>query len=121
MKQLAIRKHYSCFSTNSSEIDECLFDEKMAQLDEELRVIFKKYGLSLLQHETRFIPFKKMSLCYCEECNQLMINRDKNPCRFDGDWLYSDLRFVVLDGGTHEGKELCEECLPLSHRWGHFS
>jgi len=50
-----------------------------------------------------------------------MVNRDQNPTKFDNNVLYQDLTWVVLEGGTHEGKSLCEECLPTNHRWGHFS
>ncbi len=121
MKQIAIWKHYSCFTTSSEEIENCSFDEKLEQLDEELRTVYEKYGLSMLQHEGRFIPLEKMAAGYCEKCGSLMINRDKNPARFDGDPLYSDLAYIVLDGGNYEGQQLCEECLPIEHRWGHFS
>lgn len=121
MKHIAIRKHFSCFTTDSKAIEGCEFDEKMDQLDDELRALFEKYGLTLLEQESRFIPMAKMSLCHCERCGHLMIDRDKNPARFDNDPLYSDLTFVVRDGGTHGGQVLCEACLPTSHRWGHFS
>ena len=121
MKQIAIKKHFSYFTTDSSEIEECVFDERMEKLNEELRELLNKYDVTLLEHETCFIPMDKMSLCYCDKCNNLMINRDKNPARFDGNKSYSDLTFVILDGGTHNDMDLCEECLPITHRWGHFS
>ncbi|MEW8036298.1 MAG: hypothetical protein AB2554_04460 [Candidatus Thiodiazotropha sp.] len=121
MKHIAIRKHYSYFATDSEAIEDGAFDEKMERLDEDIGALLEKYGLTPLQHETRFIPTEKMSLCHCAQCGNLMINRDKNPARFDGDELYSDLAFIVLDGGSYEGRELCEECLPVTHRWGHFS
>ncbi|NJN45603.1 MAG: hypothetical protein HC808_02925 [Candidatus Competibacteraceae bacterium] len=121
MKQIAIRKHFSYFVTDSKEIESGSFDEKLESLDEEMNSLLKKYDLTLVEYETRFIPMEKMSLFHCEKCNHLMINRDLNPAKFDGNELYSDLAFVVLDGGTHEGMNLCEECLPISHRWGHFS
>ena len=54
-----------------------------------------------------------------------MINRDKNPTRFNKEDIWADLdtdyNGVIWDGGTHEGKELCMECLPIEHRWGYFS
>jgi hypothetical protein len=121
MKQIAIRKHFSYFTTTSSEINGCVFDEKIEKFDEEFHELLKKYGFTSLAHETRFIPIEKMSLCYCEKCNELMVNRDKNPTRFDRDEFYNDLAYIILDGGIHEGKELCQECLPVTHRWGLFS
>ena len=121
MKHIAINKHFSYFELTSQEVDECSFDEKLDNLNKEMNVLFKKYGLTMVEHETRFIPKGKMSLFHCEKCNHLMINRDLNPAKFDNSELYNDLTFVVLDGGTHEGKNLCEECLPITHRWGHFS
>ena len=121
MKQIAIKKTYSYYSTTSEEIEKCTFDEKIDKLNEELRNLFQKYGLNMVWHETVFIPEEKMSLFHCEKCNHIMINRDLNPARFDNSELFNDLTFVVRDGGTHEGQNLCEECLPITHRWGHFS
>ncbi|NOU22525.1 MAG: hypothetical protein HOO93_12225 [Methyloglobulus sp.] len=124
MKQIAIRKHYSYFMTNTSEIEECVFDEKMEKLDVEVAELLSKYDLKLISQATRFIQLEKMSVSLCEKCENLMINRDKNPAGFSsGDAInfYADLDFVIFDGGTHEGKNLCMECLPISHRWGYFS
>jgi hypothetical protein len=121
MKHIAIWKYFSCFETNSEEIEACVFDEKMERLESEVRALLEKYDLKLLAQEGRFIPMSKMSTCYCESCGHLMINRDKNPARFDGSPLYADLEFVIRDGGIHEGQTLCQECLPVSHRWGLFS
>ncbi len=121
MKQIAIRKHYSCFETTSDEVHDDSFGGNLDKLDEELRSVFKKYGLKMLESETRFLPLQKLSVFNCEECNHLMINRDMNPTKFDDGDLYSDLNWVVHDGGTHDGKNLCEECLPVTHRWGHYS
>jgi hypothetical protein len=124
MKQIAIRKHYSYFITNTSEIKDCVFDEKMDSLDAEITELFSKYDLKLISHITRFIQLEKMSVSLCEKCENLMVNRDKNPARFgsgDDTSFYADLDFVIYDGGTHEGKNLCMECLPISHRWGYFS
>ncbi|WP_444894536.1 hypothetical protein ACJJIE_10320 [Microbulbifer sp. TRSA001] len=121
MKQIAIRKYFSCFETTSDEIHDDSFGEHLEKLDEELRAVFEKYGLKMLESETRFLPYQKLSVFNCEKCNHLMINRDMNPTKFDEGDLYSDLHWVVYDGGTHEGKNLCEECLPVTHRWGHYS
>jgi len=121
MKHLAIKKYYTSFSIDSVEIENNVSSEQIESLDKELDELFKKYNMTLLEHDTRFIPIEKMSLSYCEKCNHLMINRDKNPTKFDGDEFYSDLGFIILNGGTDNGMDLCEECLPISHRWGHFS
>lgn len=121
MKQIAIRKHYSYFLTDSNEIEGNVIDAEMDQFDVELRVLLEKYNLALIHHETRFIPMDKMSVCHCSKCNNWMINRDKNPTGFDERETFNDLEYVIYDGGTYEDKELCEECLPISHRWGHFS
>ncbi|GAB1256707.1 hypothetical protein NBRC116494_12090 [Aurantivibrio plasticivorans] len=125
MKQFAIRRLYSYFEVSSEEIESGAFDEKLEALDDELRTLLEKYGLTHLGQDTRFIPQQKMSARKCENCENLMINRDKNPARFDKEELWIDLdtdfNGFLLDGGTHEGKELCMECLPIEHRWGYFS
>lgn len=121
MKQIAIRKHFSFFKTNSEEVQSGSFDDNLEKLDEELRAVFSKYGLQMVETETRFLPIQKLSIFHCEKCDHLMVNRDMNPTKFDAGGLYDDLTWVILDGGTHEGENLCEECLPLSHRWGHYS
>ena len=94
-------------------------------LDGELRTLFEKYGLKFINQDTRFVSLVKMSATQCSRCNNLMINRDKNPARFSGDSLWSDLESdyncVIWDGGTYEGAELCMDCLPKEHRWGYFS
>ncbi len=120
MRQVAIRKHYSFFKTSSEEIENCSFDAKMEQLDEELKAVFNKYGLEMAETETCFLPLQKLSIYHCEKCNHLMVNREQNPTKFDDNELYRDLNWVVLDGGTHDGKNLCEQCLPTTHRWGHY-
>ncbi len=125
MKQFAIRRMYSYFETNSEDIESGLFDEKLDALDEELKVLLERYGLKHISQDTRFIPLQKMSARKCEECDNLMINRDKNPVRFNKEDMWADLdtdyNGTIWDGGTHEGKELCMECLPIKHRWGYFS
>jgi len=121
LKQLAIRRYFTSFSTQTDDMNNEVFENKMEALDKELHQLFNKYNLSLLEHDTRFIPREKMSLCYCEVCNHLMINRDKNPVRFDKDEFYNDLDLIILDGGNYKDKELCMECLPTTHRWGMFS
>lgn len=125
MKQIAIRRHYSYFETTSQDIKDCNFDEKLDALDEEIKALLAKYGLNLIKHDTRFIPMEKMSAKKCDQCDNLMINRDKNPARFDKEDLWIDLdtdyNFVIWDGGSYENRDLCMECLPIEHRWGYSS
>lgn len=125
MKQYAVRRLYSYFETNSEDIHEGAFDEKLEALDEELRVLLEKYGLKKIAQDTRFVPLQKMSARKCDQCDNLMINRDINPARFNKEELWVDLdtdyNSIIWDGGSHAGKELCMECLPIEHRWGYFS
>jgi hypothetical protein len=125
MKQFAICRTYSYFETTSEDIDRGTFDERLERFDEDLRVLLEKYGLMFINRDTRFIPLQKMSVRKCENCDNLMINRDKNPAGFGGGSLWSDIdsetSFFIYDGGTHQDRELCISCLPVSHRWGFFS
>jgi hypothetical protein len=125
MKQFAIRRLYSYFEISSEEIKSNSFDERLEKLDEEIKALLKKYGLEYISQDTRFLPIKKLSAAKCDKCGKLMINRDKNPCRFNKEDLWidldSDYNCVIWDGGSHEGKELCMECLPTDHRWGYYS
>lgn len=125
MKQFAIRRLYSYFETTSEEIENCSFDENLEALDDELKVVLAKYGLKLINHDIRFLLMEKMSARKCARCENIMINRDKNPACFNKEDLWIDLdtdyNGVIWDGGTHEGEELCMECLPIEHRWGYFS
>jgi len=125
MKQFAIRRLYSYFETTSEDIDSGSFDQNLEALDEELKSLLEKYGLKLINQDTRFVPMAKLSAKKCDRCDNLMINRDKNPAGFNREQLWVDLdadyNFVIWDGGTHEGEELCMECLPIEHRWGYFS
>ena len=43
MKKYALRRLYSYFETTTEDIDENKFDEKLEQLDEELKVLLEKY------------------------------------------------------------------------------
>ena len=86
-----------------------------------MRALLKKYGIESSDSYTTFFGLEKYSICNCESCGQLMVNRDKNPSGFSGNELATEIEYVIYDGGEHEGKTLCEECLPFSHRWGHHS
>ena len=125
MKRYAIRRLYSYFETTEKEIEEGEFDTKLGRLDDEIKKLFEKYDLNYISQDMRFINLKKMSVGKCDQCKNLMLNRDKNPARFNKEDLWIDLdcdyNFVIWDGGTYEGKDLCMECLPVEHRWGYFS
>ena len=92
-------------------------------LFDELKPIIEKHGFSATnpQIETITLGMEKFSIFKCEACSQLLVNRDLNPAGLDQDYAFDTLSYVVLDGGTHEGKNICEECLPITHRWGHSS
>lgn len=125
MTRYAIRRLYSYFETTEHEIENGEFDAKLEELDSEIKILYEKYGLNYISQDTRFINLKKMSVGECDQCKNLMLNRDKNPTRFNKEDLWIDLdtdcNFVIFDGGTFEGKNLCMECLPIDHRWGCFS
>ncbi|MGR3977877.1 hypothetical protein FW754_09415 [Acinetobacter sp. 1207_04] len=125
MKKYALRRLYSYFETTTEDIDENKFDERLEQLDEELKVLLEKYGLNYISQDMRYINLQKMSVGQCNQCKNLMLNRDKNPARFNKEDLWIDLdcdyNCVIWEGGTHNGKDLCMECLPKEHRWGYFS
>lgn len=123
MKQFAIKRLYSYFETTSQEIKDDIFDEKIAAFDEELRALLEKYDLRYICDDTRFITAQQMSVQKCEQCNNLMLNRDKNSMRFNKEDLWIDLdtdyNFIIWDGGSYEDRELCMDCLPIGHRWGY--
>jgi hypothetical protein len=125
MKTFAIRRTYSYIEINSSEVNEDSFDQKLEELDSDIKTLHDNHGVNFICTDTRFISSDKMSVRVCESCQNLMINRDKNPAGFDSDSLWKDAvqdtTLFILNGGTHAGKELCMECLPPSHRWGLFS
>jgi hypothetical protein len=117
MKQIALHKVLTYFYTNSDEIESERFDEKLENLRQELGTLLKKHGIELAETHTTFYGLEKLSICNCEKCGQLMINRDKNPAGFNTP-PDADIELVIIDGGEHEGKLLCMECLPIAHRWG---
>ena len=123
MKNIALRKFFFHYELDSSEINDLSYEKNLEKFDEELLLLIEKYGIKFGESITRFLPMKKMSVMYCEQCNHLFMNRDQNPAGFDGDEMFQDdgLEYVILNGGTHDEKNLCEECLPVEHRWGHFS
>ncbi|WP_296383931.1 hypothetical protein, partial [Winogradskyella sp.] len=44
LKHLAIKKYFTSFTTDSLEMEKNLSDEKMEELDKELRKLFEKYN-----------------------------------------------------------------------------
>ena len=121
MKHVVFLKYLSLFETTTDEMEDRLDESNLKALYDELQTVFNKHGISLKSYEASSFPMKKMAIQHCKECNQLMVNRDLNPTKFGGSAHYLDQDELCLDGGTYEGKDLCEECLPVSHRWGHFS
>jgi hypothetical protein len=121
MKHIAVKKVFSYYYTDSDEIENCSLDEKMDSLDSELRQLFVKYGVTVAEGYTSFYGVDKYSIELCQQCGHLMINRDKNPAGLPAASWAADLEWVFSDGGTVDGKTLCERCLPHSHRWGHSS
>ena len=121
MKQIVFMKHLSSFETTSEEQDGQLDEARLNALYNDLAIVFEKRGIKLEAYEAAPFPIEKLSIRRCEDCRQLMVNRDMNPAKFDGCDHFGDLDMLCLDGGTYEGRELCEDCLPVTHRWGHFS
>lgn len=118
MKQIVVRKGFSYFYTNSEEIDSGAIDEKLSALEIELEQVFQKFGFIKASGYTSFYGLEKYSVTNCVDCGSLMVNRDKNPAGFGVNELNTELEFVFRDGGNFNGKELCDECLPSTHRWG---
>lgn len=121
MKQVVFLKHLSLFETTTDDMEDRLDERRLKALYDDLQAVFEKHEISLKSYEVSSLPMEKLSIQHCRECNQLMINRDLNPTKFGGGADYLDHDELCLDGGTHEGKNLCAECLPVSHRWGHFA
>ena len=78
MKRYAIRRLYSYFETTEDEITSNVFDEKLDSLDKEIKLLLEKYGLKYISQDMRFIASHKMSVIQCNQCENLMLNRDKN-------------------------------------------
>ncbi|PLX97548.1 MAG: hypothetical protein C0622_12800 [Desulfuromonas sp.] len=121
MKQLAVKKIFSYFVATSEEIEANAHDEKLEEFDNELKQLTQKFGIQLACSHTAFFGIEKYAITNCSKCGQLMINRDKNPTGFDGIELTAELEYVIHDGGEYDGRVLCEDCLPLTHRWGYHS
>ena len=121
MKHIAIGKIFTSFFTTTEEIDKDACDEKIGSFYTEFRELCKKYDISFADSYTSFYGMEKYSIQSCDKCSKLMLNRDKNPIGFGEETHCTELNWVVLDGGEHEGNILCEECLPSTHRWGHSS
>ncbi len=121
MKHIAIQKIFSYFFTSQKEVQNDACGEKIDKFYDDLRELCKKHDIQLSESYTSFYGMEKFSIQECEQCKKIMLNRDKNPAGFDEYEATQELNWVVLDGGEFEGRILCEECLPVSHRWGHSS
>ncbi len=88
--------------------------EKIESLTSELKVLLNKYGLEYDSVETTFLSKGKYSILRCEKCNHLMIDRIQNPVKAEIEDLVAE---VIFDGAKFENKFLCEDCLPVNHRW----
>lgn len=121
MKQIVFLKHLSLFETATDKVDTKLDENNLKALFDDLQGVYQKHGIRLKSYEVARFPMDKLSIQYCQECGQLMIDRDANPMKFAGSEYFADQNQICLDGGMYNGKKLCEECLPVSHRWGHFS
>jgi hypothetical protein len=115
MKHLVIRKSYSCFYTDSNQTENDEANEKLEELQAALNKVLKEHNVSGEFGYSTFLNTEKHSICDCNKCNHVMVNRDKNPVGVsDND---KDINWVILDGGEYKGAFLCEECLPVTHRW----
>lgn len=88
--------------------------EKVADFTSELKKLLSKYKLEYDSVETTFLNKRKYSIVRCEQCNHLMIDRVENPVKADIEELLAD---IIFDGAKYQGKYLCEDCLPVDHRW----
>lgn len=88
--------------------------EKVADFTSELKKLLSKYKLEYDSVETTFLNKRKYSIVKCEQCNHLMNDRVENPVKADIEELVAD---IIFDGAKYQGKYLCEDCLPVDHRW----
>ena len=111
MKHIAIQKIFGFFYTDSEEIESCGYEKKLAAFDQEIKILFKKYGIEKAETHTSFFGLEKYSICKCENCQHLMVNRDKNPAGFSGNELANEIDYIIYDGGELNGKILCHDGL----------
>jgi len=82
-------------------------------LSRDIQKILGKYGISYQGYEMLTLNKNKYSITECEKCKNLMINRNENPIGIEEECFFGTLH----NGGSVEGKQLCEMCLPDDHRW----
>ena len=125
MKAFAIKRAYGFLEIDALDKESEDLQERIEGLDRAIKDLHEAHGFRYICGDTRFISSEKMSVRLCESCQNLMINRDKNPAGFDQSEFWRDATLdstvFISNGGTLEGKELCGECLPSEHRWGLFS
>lgn len=117
MKHIQLSRFLISKVNPSSDID----DESIDELLDKLIPLFEEHGFVFNEHESISLGLDKLSIQRCNECEQLFVNRDLNPAGLDADYVFDNTEYAILDGEEHDGKSLCEECLPTSHRWGHES
>ncbi len=118
MKHIAIGKIFTSFFTTTEEMDGDGYDKRLGSFYTEFRALCKKHNIDFADSYMSLLGMEKYAIHSCDSCNKLMLNRDKNPTGFGEEAHNSELNWVVMDGGEHEGKLLCEDCLPSTHRWG---
>ncbi|BAF72256.1 hypothetical protein [Sulfurovum sp. NBC37-1] len=99
------------FESDTSTIQQ----NELNNLLEDLEKILLKYNINSNNTEYRTLTLnkEKYSITQCDKCAAYMINRDKNPIGLEEECFFS----FVYNGGSFEGQELCEMCLPETHRW----
>ena len=121
MKHIAIGKIFTSFVTTTKEMDGDGYDKRLGSFYTEFRTLCEKHDIDFADSYISLLGMDKYAIRSCDNCNKLMLNRDKNPMGFGEEAHNSELNWVVLDGGENEGKILCEDCLPSTHRWGQSS
>lgn len=99
----------------SQEKDDEDLEETLDEMSDEIEKVFQKYNIEYRYYELMMIDSNRYSIGKCEECGNFMVNRDKNPAGIEE---YLECYFeCVYDGGESNNQLLCENCLPLEHRW----
>jgi len=118
MKHIALIKQFGYYYIESDELmSEEFNDDPESGFYKEMVALYKKYDMEVLEGYTSFYGVEKYSICHCEKCNRLIVNRDENPTGIPG--TEEEIGFLINNGGNHEGKVLCDMCLPSTHRWSY--
>lgn len=95
------------------EIDGDKFEEVEASIKTALENVLLDDDLGLEVVSTQIINVDKYSVCECDRCGRIMVDRDENPAGLG----YDVDEFTIVNGGKDGGEVLCEFCLPENHRW----